>query len=56
MSARTRADVEAANAKAVNDFLLDDMLKPAAAGAFALPILRDPDPVRRVSVDFLVAF
>ncbi len=43
-SARAKADEEAANAKAVNDFLLDDLLSPAVQGQYALGAKAEPNP------------
>jgi serine/threonine protein kinase len=41
---KARADDEAAVAKAVNDFLFEDLLKPAAKGPLALGRKAPPDP------------
>jgi serine/threonine protein kinase/predicted Zn-dependent protease len=49
LAEKKRADDEAAIAKAVNDFLLEDLLQPAAEGAFALGPKTPPNPSIKVS-------
>jgi tetratricopeptide (TPR) repeat protein len=49
LAEKKRADDEAAVAKAVNDFLLEDLLQPAAEGAFALGPKTPPNPGIKVS-------
>ena len=49
LAQKQRADDEAAMAKAVNDFLLEDLLQPAVHGAFALGPRIPPDPNIRIA-------